>query len=63
MSAAERLRTARGTKSRKEVAEAVGVSISAMAMYETGHRVPKDAIKQKLADYYGQTVQVLFFNQ
>ena len=63
MSVAERLRTARGTKSRKEVAEAVGVSISAMAMYEAGYRVPKDAIKQKLADYYGQTVQVLFFNQ
>jgi len=31
-------------------------------MYELGYRVPRDEIKMKLADYYGVTVQSLFFD-
>ena len=58
---AERLRTARGTKRREDVAAAVGVSVSARAMYENGERVPRDETKIKLADYYKTTVQKLFF--
>lgn len=57
----QRLRDLRGDKPRNEVAKAVGISLSALTMYETGQRVPRDQIKVKLADYYGKTVQDLFF--
>lgn len=61
MSVAERLIQARGEKRREEVAASVGVSLSAIAMYENGKRIPRDEVKIKLADYYGTTVQSLFF--
>lgn len=61
MSMAERLVAARGKRSREDVAAAVGISISAIGMYEIGARVPRDEIKVKLADYYGLSVQELFF--
>lgn len=63
MTVAERLVAARGAKRREDVATAVGISISALAMYENGDRVPRDGIKIKLADYYDTTVQALFFDQ
>ena len=61
MTIAERLRKARGNKRREDVAAAVGVSVSAIAMYENGERVPRDETKIKLAVYYKTTVQKLFF--
>lgn len=61
MRIAERLVEARGNIPRKEVANAVGVSLSALAMYESGQRIPRDEIKVKLAQYYKTTVQALFF--
>ena len=61
MTIAERLVAARGDRKREEVAAAVGVSLSAVAMYENGERIPRDEIKIKLADYYKMTVQELFF--
>lgn len=62
MNTADRLVKARGKRTREEVANAVGISVSAMAMYENGARVPRDEIKVKLADYYKTTVQKLFFS-
>lgn len=62
MNIAERLIKARGEKTREEVAKAVGVSVSAIAMYETGARIPRDEVKIRLADYYNTTVQKLFFD-
>jgi len=61
MSIGERLRDARGETPRAVVAEAVGVSLSAMSMYECGARVPRDEIKIKLSEFYGKSVQELFF--
>lgn len=61
MTIAERLRAARGDKPREDVCDALGISRSALTMYETGQRVPRDEIKVKLADYYKTTVQALFF--
>lgn len=58
---AERLKKARGNIPRETVAEAVGVTVSAISMYENGQRIPRDEIKVKLADYYRTTVQALFF--
>ena len=54
---AERLQRLRGERSREEVAKAVGVSISAIAMYENGERIPRDGIKLKIAEYYQKSVQ------
>ena len=50
----------RGTRSRAEVAEAIGVSVSALSMYETGARIPRDETKRKIAQYYGKTVEEIF---
>lgn len=62
MTVAEKLIAARGKKRREDVAAAVGISVSALAMYENGDRTPRDIIKIKLADYYNMTVQELFFD-
>ena len=58
---AKRLIELRGEKTQFEVAKEVGISLSALAMYETGNRTPRDEIKIKLAKYYGITVESLFF--
>lgn len=58
---AERLRELRGAKRREEVALACGVTAQAISMYENGMRIPNDEIKVRLADYYGQTVQSIFY--
>lgn len=60
---AETLKRLRGNKTQEEVAKAVGITISSISMYENGERVPRDEIKRKLADYYGKTVQYIFFKQ
>ena len=57
-----RLLNLRGERTREEVASAVGVSISAMSMYENGERIPRDGIKVKLAEYYNKNVQEIFFD-
>ena len=59
---AQKLIACRGQRRREEVAKAVGVSLSAIVMYEYGHRVPRDEIKRKLAEYYNVTVDELFFS-
>lgn len=56
-----RLREARGSTPRKEVCAAVGISRSALMMYENGKRSPRDPIKYRLAKYYHKTVGELFF--
>lgn len=58
---AQKLLKLRGDKSREEVSNSVGISISTLQMYENGQRVPKDNIKIELAKYYGKTVQDIFF--
>lgn len=58
---AEKLRKLRDNKSRQEVADACGISISALAMYEAGERVPRDEIKIKLSKYYNRSVNYIFF--
>lgn len=48
-------------KTQQEVANAVGISVSAIAMYEAGVRVPRDEVKLALAQYYQTTVGYIFF--
>ena len=62
MKIARRLIDLRGNKSQEEVAAAVGISRSALAMYEAGGRIPRDEIKVKLARYYDSSVEAIFFS-
>jgi len=59
---AEKLKTLRNNRSAQEVADACGISKSALAMYETAERIPRDEIKVKLARFYGTTVEAIFFS-
>ena len=58
----KRLMELRAGKRRKKVANELGISESALRMYETGQRIPRDEIKIKIADYYGLSVQEIFFD-
>lgn len=62
MNTAEKLRQLRGNASQKEAAEAIGITTSALSMYENGCRTPRDHIKIKIAKYYGVSVEELFFS-
>ena len=58
----EKLVKLRGNKSQNEVAEALGISKSALAMYELGERIPRDSIKLKISEYYKKSIMYIFFN-
>lgn len=57
-----KLKELRGSLSREELAIKLGVSLSAIQMWESGERVPRDAQKIALAKFYGVTVESIFFN-
>lgn len=59
---AVRLLLLRGDRSQEEVAAAIGIRQSTMAMYESGARMPRDEIKLALARYYGCSVESIFFS-
>ena len=56
----EQLIALRGNRSQEEVAKALGISVSALSMYEQGNRIPRDEIKIKMAEYYGISIESLF---
>lgn len=58
---AKKLKALRGKKSQAKAARAIGISESALSMYEIGARIPRDETKIKIAEYYGKTVQYIFF--
>ena len=62
MSTGAKLRELRGNKSQQEIADAIGITKSALAMYERNERVPRDEIKVRIANYYGVSIVSLFFN-
>lgn len=57
----ERLADLRGNRTQQEVANAVGISVSAYSMYENGQRIPRDNIKIRLADYFKKPIHKIFF--
>ena len=57
----ERLRQLRGSRTQKEVAEALNVSEMSISLWERGERVPSDDLKIKIATYYKKSVQSIFF--
>lgn len=59
---ANNLKSLRGNTSQAEVARAVGITPAAMANYEQGIRIPRDEVKKRIAEYYGVTVESIFFS-
>ena len=57
----EKLKALRGDRPQSEVAKAVGIAASTYSMYENGERNPSDPVKIRIADYFGVTVQYIFF--
>lgn len=58
----ERITNLRGDVRRETVCAACGISVSALTMYETGKRIPRDEIKVKLAEFFKTTVEAIFFS-
>lgn len=58
---ARKLVVLRGDRSRQEVSKALGISLSALAMYENGDRIPRDETKKRIASFYGKSVEEIFF--
>lgn len=56
------LRTAK-KKSQQQAADEMSITKSSLAMYEQDKRIPRDEIKVRIANYYGETVQSLFFSE
>lgn len=48
-------------KTQQEAADDLNITKSALAMYEKDNRIPRDEIKVRIADYYGESVESLFF--
>lgn len=46
----------------QDVAQATGLSVSTICMYESGKRIPQDMNKITLAGFYDKTVGEIFFN-
>lgn len=61
MDVGSRLRSFRGKKSQRQVADDLGITLSAYSKYERNERVPRDGLKVKIADYYKTTVGEIFF--
>ena len=62
MSTGAKLKELRGTKTQQEVAEGIGITKSALAMYERDERIPRDEVKIRIAEYFGVSLLYLFFN-
>lgn len=59
----KRLRRLRGKYTLAETAKEIGISTSALGAYERGERVPRDAVKRAIAEYYGRSVAYIFFSK
>ena len=58
----EKLKKLRGKKSQKEVAKDLKITQSALGNYETDLRIPRDELKMRIANYYGVSVEEIFFS-
>lgn len=46
---------------REPFCNAVGITLSALSMYENGQRIPRDEIKVKIARVLETSIEALFF--
>lgn len=56
-----KLKELRGNRSQEEIAKEIGVTKSSWAMYERNERIPRDEVKIKIANFFGKSVQEIFF--
>lgn len=49
-------------KTQQEAADDLEITKSALAMYEKDKRIPRDEIKVRIAEYYGESIESLFFS-
>lgn len=63
ISMGHKLQELRGDKSRAEVAAALCISKSALAMYERGERIPRDEVKLRIAQYFNTSPVSIFLAQ
>lgn len=61
--ASKRLRELRGIRTRTGVASELCIAYSTLQSYEDGKRTPAGNVMQKIADYYGVTVESIFFDE
>jgi len=57
----KRLIELRGEKTREEVAYFTKITCKSLESYERGYRMAMDSAKQRLARYYGVSVDSLFY--
>ena len=60
-----RIKTLRENKniSREDFCNAVNISLSALSMYETGQRIPRDEVKLRIARLLDTTIETLLLNR
>ena len=63
MEIGRRLRSLRGARTLQTVSNETGLGVSALTMYELGQRMPRDEAKIILSEYYGISIDALFFAQ
>ena len=49
--------------SREQFSNEVGITLSAVSMYENGQRIPRDEIKVKIARVLKTSIEALFFTE
>ena len=59
--AGAKLKELRGCRTQVGVARAVGITPTALSMYESGQRTPRDEVKEKLCAYYGVPIPEVFY--
>lgn len=47
----------------EDLGKALNISSSAVNMYESGQRIPRDEVKIKIADFFGIPVETIFYVQ
>lgn len=57
----KRLRELRGSRNIVDIAKDLKISPSAWSMYECGQRIPRDALKIRISDYFNKPIQEIFF--
>ncbi len=62
MTIGEKLTKLRGDKTQKEIADAIGITVSALSNYENDYRTPKDEVKKKLCSHYNVSIEEIFFD-
>lgn len=45
----------------EDLGKALGISSSAVNMYECGQRVPRDEIKISIAEFFGVSIETIFY--